>query len=146
MKKLKGSYTVEAAMIFPLIMTVIVIIMYLAFFIHDRCVLYTSAYEAALRASMVRTSDADRTAVAESAAESLKNQGLLRTEQIEKEVVVNGDNITVKMSGKFSIPGNIVFMGIGGTSGITVDATATAMKKDPVLFIRKCRFIENITE
>ena len=46
---LSGSYTIEASFIFPMIMVVIVSIIYLLFFVHDRCVITAAADTAALR-------------------------------------------------------------------------------------------------
>ena len=37
--RLKASYTIEASLIFPFIMGVIVFIIYISFFLHDRAVM-----------------------------------------------------------------------------------------------------------
>ena len=58
-KKFKGSYTVEAAFIFPLVMSVIVLIIYLSFFIHDRAVMDAASYQAAMRGSFVTSGKSD---------------------------------------------------------------------------------------
>ncbi|MBO4903662.1 MAG: pilus assembly protein [Lachnospiraceae bacterium] len=46
----KGSFTVEAALIMPVILGVIVLFLYLAMFLHDRCTMQYVCQEAALEA------------------------------------------------------------------------------------------------
>lgn len=53
MKNLKrGSFTVEMALLMPLILMVLMGILYLDFFVHDRAWLTSAAYEAAVSGSM----------------------------------------------------------------------------------------------
>ena len=52
MKKLKkGSFTLEAALLMPLLLTVIMSMLYLDFFVHNRAWLTAAAYEAAVSGS-----------------------------------------------------------------------------------------------
>ncbi len=46
----KGSFTVEAALIMPVILGFIVLFLYLAMFLHDRCIIRYVCQEAALEA------------------------------------------------------------------------------------------------
>ena len=55
-KHLKASCTIEAALIFPFIMGIIVFIIYISFFLHDRAVMKSCAYQAALKGSLIRSS------------------------------------------------------------------------------------------
>ena len=49
MKKLKkGSFTLEAALLMPLLLMVIMSMLYLDFFVHNRAWLTAAAYEAAV--------------------------------------------------------------------------------------------------
>ena len=53
MKKLKkGSFTLEVALLMPLLLTVIMSMLYLDFFVHNRAWLTAAAYEAAVSGSM----------------------------------------------------------------------------------------------
>jgi len=38
--ELKGSYTIEAALLMPLILGTVVILIFTSFFLHDRAVIY----------------------------------------------------------------------------------------------------------
>ena len=48
----KGSFTVEAACIMSLVLFVLIGVMYLSFFVHNRAWLTAAAYEAALTGSI----------------------------------------------------------------------------------------------
>ena len=45
----KGYFTVEAALVFPMALLFTAMMIFLAFYSYDRCILEQSAYEAALR-------------------------------------------------------------------------------------------------
>ena len=47
----KGSYTVEAAFILPMILFSMIAVIYLSFFIHNKIILSKEAYISALRIS-----------------------------------------------------------------------------------------------
>lgn len=143
MKKLKGSYTVEASLLFPFILTVIVMIIYLAFFIHDRCVMNTAAYQAALRGSREKSSSGKAIGITEKAAEELLAGTLIATENVSHDVNITDKEISVIYEGTMKIPAGILFMRINGSEGIPIKVKSTAIRKDPIKFIRECRFIEN---
>lgn len=53
MKKVKrGSFTIEAALLMPVIFLVLMGVLYLNFFVHNRAWLTAAAYEAAVSGSM----------------------------------------------------------------------------------------------
>ena len=48
MRKIKkGSFTIEAALLMPLVLMILIGVLYLDFFVHDRAYLTAAAYEAA---------------------------------------------------------------------------------------------------
>lgn len=49
--KLKGSYTVEAAFVFPIVLGVIFVLLYVLFWVHDQCVLQANAQNALMKYS-----------------------------------------------------------------------------------------------
>ena len=81
-KNLSASYTIEAALVFPLIMGVIVFLIYISFFLHDRAVMKSCAYQAALKASLIRTSSSDMEQEARKAA-NYNIDGIAGTESID---------------------------------------------------------------
>lgn len=144
--KLKGSYTVEASLLFPFILSVIVFIMYMSFFLHDRCVMNQSAYQAALRASRVKTGDNKVMSTAERAAGELMEKTVLATSGVTHSIDVSGSEIKVRYEGTLRIPAGTLFMNIYGSDGIKVEGSGTAKRKDPIRFIRQCRVVENMMD
>ena len=142
-KSLKGSYTIEAALIFPFIMGVIVFIIYISFFLHDRAVMKSCAYQAALKASLIRTGASDMEREALKAAEYNISGLLLATEGLDTRVSVSGKEVIVSYSGTLRIPQGALFMRISGTDGIVVSGEGRASQKDAIEFIRKCRVLYN---
>lgn len=56
-RKIKGSFTVEAACVMPVILLVLFGLLYLCFFVHNRAWLTAAAYESALTGSMEGVKD-----------------------------------------------------------------------------------------
>ncbi len=142
--KLKGSYTVEASLLFPFILSVIVFIMYMSFFLHDRCVMNQSAYQAALRASRVKTGDNKVMSTAERAAGELMEKTVLATSGVTHSIDISGSEVKVRYEGILRIPAGTLFMRISGSDGIKVEGCGSAKRKDPIKFIRQCRVVENM--
>ena len=148
MKKIRfeGSYTVEASLLFPFILSVIVFIMYMSFFFHDRCVMNQSAYQAALRASRVKTGDNAVMGTAERAANELMNRTVLATSDVTHSIDISGSEVQVRYEGTLKIPAGVLFMDIYGSDGIKVSGKGCAKRKDPVKFIRQCRVVEKMVK
>ena len=144
--RLEGSYTVEASLLFPFILSVIVFIMYMSFFFHDRCVMNQSAYQAALRASRMKTGDNSVMGTAERAANELMNRTVLATSDITHSIEISGSEVQVRYEGILKIPAGALFMSIFGSDGIKVSGKGCAKRKDPVKFIRQCRVVEKMVK
>ena len=143
-KSVKGSYTIEAALVFPLIMTVIVFIIYMSLFLHDRAAMSSCAYQAALKASLIRTGEEDMRSEAERAAAYSIDGLLLATSDPDISVTVSGKKVSIRYSGTLKIPRSILFFPISGSDSITVSGTGEAYEKDAIEFIRQCRTAGNI--
>lgn len=131
-------------MIMPLLTAVIVIVIYLAFYLHDRAVLNGIAYKAAMQASQDEEEDKDLLSkkAGDIAIDSLEHR-LLATRNVKVHATAGGGSIRVACEGEFVVP----------TAGIT----ALILKKDmpvikveksaeirrPVKFIRNTRKIED---
>ena len=144
--RFSGSYTVEASLLFTFIMSVIIFLIYMSFFLHDRCVMNQSAYQAALRGSRVKTEEGKVIGTAEKAADELIKDSLLATKDVSHTVTVDGSEVKVAYEGTLKIPAGVLFMSINGSSGIRVSGTGSAKRKDPIKFIRECRVIENLSK
>ena len=145
-KDLTGSYTIEAALIFPFVMGVIVFIIYMSFFLHDMAVMKSCAYQAALKGSLIRTSISDMEEEAKKAAQYNIKDLLLATDDLKTEVSISGKDVRVSYSGGLRIPEGLLFMKIAGIDRIEIKGEGTAHQKDAIEFIRQCRSAGNMLE
>lgn len=53
-RELKGFMTVEAAMVFPAVFALVIMLLYVTFFLYDKCRMTQDLYTAAYRQSIVR--------------------------------------------------------------------------------------------
>lgn len=143
-KYLKGSYTLEATLIMPMILSILVLLIYWAFYLHDRAILSAAAYTAALRGSQMISGENISDEV-NKCSKDLINNRLLITKGIEQRVEVKGDTIAVSYEGSINIPDGVLLNRsfAAGAGGIPVSAKGSAKKNDAVKFINSCRFIEH---
>ena len=142
----KASYTIEASLLFPFILAVIVLIIYGSFFIHDRAVLDTAANEAALRGSEITDPDGDIFTKVRDTGEREIEGRLLATKNVDMDIKVDSKEVKVSYTGDFIIPRGVILVpgiNMGGTS-IRVDGKSARI--DPAGFIRECRVIEERME
>lgn len=103
--KTDGYFTVEAALLLPFIMMVIVFMIFLSFYSYDRCVLEQCAYAAALRGSSNRfTNTQDAYEEAQTAAEALVAKKLFAVKELRTTVRVSGLAVTVSYECKVNMP------------------------------------------
>ncbi|MCR4740701.1 MAG: pilus assembly protein [Lachnospiraceae bacterium] len=141
-KSYKASYTVEASLLFPFILLVIVLSVYAGFFIHDRAVMDAAANEAALRGSEITSPHGDIFSKVRDTGKRETEGRLLATKNLDMDIRIDKKEINVTYKGDFSIPkGVIPVPGVDtGISSITVCGHSS--RTDPAGFIRECRLIE----
>lgn len=140
---LKGSYTVEASFLLPMILSVIVVLIYLSFYIHDRSVLSSAAYQASLRGSQLISGENVMETVTQSAHQLIQNR-LLGTSEVAADIQCDGSLIKVSYNGKLNIPAGALLCRYmtGGKNYIEVNAHSEAKTMDAVGFVRKIRIVE----
>lgn len=140
-----GAYfTVEAVLVFPMVLYVCIFIIYSGFYIYDRCVMVQDAYRAALRGSSLYRQDKQE--VYNAAEDTLR--ALMTDKYIAAEYSFD---IVVEQEVKVTVEGNtnMPFRGLElltGTEEWNMKEEAKSKCINPVFFIRMCRQIENIME
>lgn len=134
----KGSLTVEAALLMPVLLLVVMGILYLFFWVHNRAWLTAAAYEAAISGSM----------------EGIKEEGEVQETAEEKgrELGSTGffgaDNLTVQATAgkKVQVVYNLdTVSGFGGFSWhLCAEGEAAVLK--PVSWIRKVKAAAELIE
>lgn len=104
-EKQKGSYTVEAALLMGMILPVLVGIIYMGFFLHDRSFTQAAAHEAAVYASLHAD---DKKMDVESAANGLIKDRLLGTVDVSGSSSANEKSVQISYHGNFKVPGMVM--------------------------------------
>ena len=143
MKKVfKASYTLEAALLFPFILAVIVLIIYGSFFIHDRAVLDIAANEAAIRGSEVTDPEGDIFTKVRETGKRETDGRLLATDNLAMDVKVDGKEVKVSYTGDFKIPKGVILVPGMNMKGTVITVEGRSTRVDPSGFIRECRMVE----
>lgn len=129
----KGSFTVEMACLMPLYLLVILGLIYLCLFVHNRAWLTAAAYEAALKGCSQGSEEA-----ADTKARALANQRLFGAENLQLQVEEDGEKITVQFDADTSV----------GYAGLTWHLQVQAEEKqtNPVSFIWRLKGLEGLGE
>ena len=125
-KDQRGSFTIEAAIVISFLVFIITGILFLSFFLYDRCLVERTAAMAALRGSEAIWEDNEvRCQRSEEAIDQILKGRLLGADSVEKRVKAEGSRVTVSLFMKFK----------------WWEFRAEVEKKavNPVLFIRNCR-------
>lgn len=133
LKNNKGSFTIEAAIIIPFIVCLIMSILFLAFFLYDRCSLQRAAASAALRGSQEIWESSDmQYQKADEGIDFVLSHNLLGADCVDKQVQINGNEITVVLRMQY----------------YKWEFQAESQKKviNPVNFIRICRKGKGVME
>lgn len=143
-----GYFTVEASLIFPMVLLFTVMMIFLAFYSYDRCVLEQSAYEAALRGTGNHIKSAQEAYdKAYEAAGRLVEEELFAMHDFQYEVSVSADFVTVRYHCVVNMP----LMGwlceyVPGID-LALDIKGEARRCRQTRTIRSCRVINHfITE
>lgn len=144
-KRENGYFTVEASIIFPLVLLFTVMMIFLAFYSYNRCVLEQSAYEAALRGTGNHIKSAQEAySEAYEAAGRLVDEKLFAIHDFEYDVSVSADFVTVH----YHCAANMPLMGwlceyVPGID-LALDISSEARRCRQTRTIRSCRVINKL--
>lgn len=139
--ELKAVYTVEAAFLLPMILTIIFMVIYIAYYYHDKALLQAAAYQAALRGSQLYgESNAAMELEAGMAARELIRGRLLIADNISIQASANMTEVTVSYKGSFQIPKAVMPYKLLRNAGSEISISESVKCMDAVSFIRKFRW------
>lgn len=136
-RRIKGSYTVEAALVFPIIMYAILFIFYSAFFINNQVVIREAAHETAIYGTTLdRTKTEDMKVMMQKKYVSAVKGKLFAMEMPNCSIEVKKDYITVSVSGVMQ---NVSTAFMPGYDGIQIFAEKRVKLWNPIdeLWINK---------
>jgi len=100
-KNLQGSYTIEAALIIPIVLIVIIAVIYFSFYLHDSLVMKSSGYEFVLDTRNYQ--DKSEEELAQLSKELMDNKTII-AENIRTEVNLENDGMSIDYYGEFDFP------------------------------------------
>ena len=144
-KKIRGSSTIEASLIMPMVLTIFAFLIYLSFFLYNRIEVTADAYICALRGSQMELETAKETyQYMKKESNKLIGGNLLATSKYGEQIEVNGNNVQVTYSVSIQVPGAVIISNIFEENNWNYSITKKTKKLQPVLFIRKCRKISSL--
>lgn len=144
-KRENGYFTVEASLIFPMVLLFTVMMIFLAFYSYDRCVLEQSAYEAALRGTGNHIKNAQEAyEEAYEAAGRLVDEKLFAIHDFQYDVSVSADFVAVNYHCVVNMPLMGWFCEYVSGIDLTLDISSEARRCRQTRTIRSCRVINQL--
>ena len=141
MKNQKGSYTVEASLLMGMILSVLVSVIYIGFWYHDKSFLQSAAYETACAAILHGEETGWKT---EQAARTLVDGRMLGTREVENQCQNGKKTVTVSFRGNFRIPGMI--LAFFQNEKMDIKETCTMTVERPSKKIQKIRGLAKVAQ
>lgn len=138
-------FTVEASLVLPMVMVFTVMMIFLAFYSHDRCILEHSAYEAALRGtgSHIKTAEEAETQ-ARTAAARLVDGRLFAVRDFCYDIAVDADKVTVAYHCTVNMPFTTWLGEYVSWFDLDLDISRSAVRHRPARTIRDCRILNGL--
>jgi hypothetical protein len=126
-KKIKGSFTIEAAVIVPLLLLVCAVLMQLLFYYHDRTVLTSVSHETLAYAC--GRGGMDEGELEEHFKARVKGK-LMMFSNVKQEVILDGEKVTVTCQ--------------AGKQPLGIKIQCVTRKTAPEMYIRNVRKLEEL--
>lgn len=135
----------EAALIMPFVMLIITMMLFLAIYCYDRCVMEQCAYEAALRGSSNRYREntlASQEAM--NAAATLTEGKLFALKDLSYEVLVDMNRVTVTYTAELNMPFVSWIAKELGNQEFKIEVKREALRNRQVTLVRAFRKINRL--
>lgn len=129
----RGSATVEATVVVPFFLLILLLVLHVSFFLYDGCRLERAADVACLRASQLPWDNNDlRFQKAEDGIVDGVRGSLLGVQEVEQDVAVNGTQVKVVLSASYQ--------------WWTIDIHKEKKLLNPVQFVRDCKKAKGVVQ
>ncbi|MDD2957335.1 MAG: pilus assembly protein [Lachnospiraceae bacterium] len=137
----KGSFTVEAALIMSILLPVLVALILSGFLVHDRAVLQGAACEVTAMGCNL-TQESNQKQMLDQLRKRLSSSRLLWTKGVTSKISVDKNKISVSYSGTFYIPGLI--MKLISQNTLKIGKKSSRAIFHPADTIRKIRGVKHL--
>ncbi|MCR5107143.1 MAG: pilus assembly protein [Lachnospiraceae bacterium] len=135
--KKNGSMTIELSLLMPVILGVLIFIIFLGFYLHDRCILTKACYYAAMKGSE-QTDDDNAYIVSEEALNEVINNRLIGKWESRESIYVDEEKITVSLEAGITF-NNSLFFGLLDDNRMGLKRSAVAYRINETDYMRKKR-------
>lgn len=139
---MKGSYTVEAALLMTIIIPLLTGILYLGFYLHNEAVMQNAAYELAVLGSFQHGEEEKK--MMEERKKSITGQGFLGLQDVQADADMGKKKISVKLYGTFRVPGLVMRFFCQNQMRICADAELTVT--DPGRTVTRIHLLRKLIE
>lgn len=142
---LQGYFTVEAALILPMVMLFITIMIFLAFYSYDRCIMEQSAYQAALSGTSNHIKDTDTVwKETKEAADKLIEGKLFAISNVICNVNVSATEVAVTYYGEVNVPFLSWISDYVSVVDFSINVNQKAKRNCQTKIIRNCRTVNKL--
>ncbi|MCM1569455.1 MAG: hypothetical protein NC081_08415 [Roseburia sp.] len=130
-KKMGAYFTVEAAMVFPIIMGALLFVIYFMFFQYNRCLMEQDAASLALKGAVLQ--QADKTKLMETLKQKEEEQNrdkYIAWKRAKTDIRLKGYKVSVRQTGRLIIDKQRRW---------EAQASYESTRMSPTFFIRSCR-------
>lgn len=142
-KKLQCSYTVEAALLSPVFIGIIVLVIYMGIYLYNRSVLQEIANYSTQKAVSCQKEQEEMLQQAETVFQKKRMGHLFSVQKIQSKASVSNKSVTITVTGFVNVPVNHILKEFTGQNQWKIKVYAKAVFTKPVNFIRKVRTIEH---
>lgn len=140
MGKVEGYFTVEAAMLFPFVTGIILLVIYMLFFQYDRCLMEQSAATLSVRGCALPASNNEEVVAEVLYQESQEDKSYIAWGMDKVKVEMKGNKLVITRGGFLKYPFSGLLSGREQSVWQTT-ASYSNYRIRPVRFIRSCRKI-----
>lgn len=144
----KGSFTIEVSIVMPIIVIVVVMVIYISFFLYNRCIITQKSYIAAFRGSMyeegVTDPVLDKIEYIERENNSLYENKLIAAQGGHTDYDIQNKSITVCTKAYIKVPFSLLLKEQGFYNGWKIEEQKKVNIIKEIQFIRSCRNLEKI--
>ncbi len=139
---MKGYMSIEAAFIIPWVIFLFVFLIYISFYLYDKCVLFQDAYTVCFRGSIQKEENSALNYIQEHIEEQFGRK-YFGVGKVEKSVRQSGKEVYVYGECHVKMPFSH-FLVLANKDGWHIQTNAKAEIINPTKVIRKCRMVENV--
>lgn len=136
MDGLEGYFTVEAAMVLPMVCVVVILIVYLWFFQYNRCLMEQDMGVLALRGAAMQGDNTERIDKLREQADTLYTEKYIAWDRGEIALAIGHGVVTVEQTGSIRLPFG---KSAGGANAAEVTVSYENHLVSPVSFVRNYR-------